>query len=94
MNGLLCSFPTSLDEYTIEYLDPEYMNQFDDEDAQNDGDQKSGGQRKKSVKSKSSNGPRVRRTYPFKCKECNKRFVYQEVYDAHIRIHKGLPGFS
>lgn len=35
-----------------------------------------------------------KRTYPYKCLKCSKRFVYKEVYEAHIRIHKGLPGFS
>lgn len=35
-----------------------------------------------------------KRTYPFKCKKCSKRFVYKEVYEAHIRVHKGLPAFS
>lgn len=83
-----------LDEYTIEYLDPEYMNTFDDEITQNDGEQQSGGQRKKADKSAKSSDSRVRRTYPYKCAKCNKRFVYKEVYEAHIRIHKGLPGFS
>lgn len=84
------------DEYTIEYLDPEYMNAYDDEVTQNDGEQQPGGrqQRKKADKSTKSNDSRVRRTYPHKCSKCNKRFVYKEVYEAHIRIHKGLPGFS
>lgn len=77
-----------LDEYTIEYLDPEYLNTLDDEAAENDDEQQPGGERKKSAK------PTVRRTYPYKCSKCSKRFVYKEVYDAHIRIHKGLPGFS
>lgn len=35
-----------------------------------------------------------KRSYPYRCKKCSKRFVYKEVYEAHIRIHKGLPGFS
>lgn len=35
-----------------------------------------------------------KRTYPYKCKKCSKRFVYKEVYEAHIRVHKGLPAFS
>lgn len=35
-----------------------------------------------------------KRKYPHKCKNCSKRFVYKEVFDAHIRMHKGLPGFQ
>lgn len=35
-----------------------------------------------------------KRKYPYKCKKCSKRFVYKEVHDAHIRMHKGLPGFQ
>lgn len=81
------------DEYTIEYSDPEYTNTFDDEVTQNDGEQQSSGQRRIPDKSDKSSDSRVRRTYP-KCAKCNKRFVYKEVYEAHIRIHKGLPGFS
>lgn len=70
------------------------MNTFDDEVTQDDGEQQSGRQqRKKADKSSKSSDSRVRRTYPYKCNKCNKRFVYKEVYDAHIRIHKGLPGF-
>lgn len=40
-----------------------------------------------------SNQAKQKRRYPYKCKTCLKRFVYKEVYEAHIRIHKGLPGF-
>lgn len=64
---------------------------FDDENSQNEDDDLSDSQ-DKSVKKKM--GPRSKRTYPYKCAKCNKRFVYKEVYEAHIRIHKGLPGFS
>lgn len=49
------------------------------------------------ISSKKENGKskiRSKRTYPYKCTKCNKRFVYKEVYEAHNRIHKGLPGFS
>lgn len=35
-----------------------------------------------------------KRKYPYKCKKCSKRFVYKQVYEAHIRMHKGLPGFE
>lgn len=35
-----------------------------------------------------------KRKYPYKCKKCSKRFVYKEVYEAHARMHKGLPGFE
>lgn len=41
-----------------------------------------------------SNQAKQKRRYPYKCKTCLKRFVYKEVYEAHIRIHKGLPGFE
>lgn len=71
------------------------MNTFDDEVTQNDEEQQPGGQqRKRADRSTKSSDSRVRRTYPYKCNKCNKRFVYKEVYEAHIRIHKGLPGFS
>ncbi|XP_031636011.1 zinc finger protein 776-like [Contarinia nasturtii] len=85
------------DEYTIEYLEPEYMNTFVDEITQNeeyeddDEDQHSETQ---GQDGKNNAESRPKRTYPYKCAKCNKRFVYKEVYEAHIRIHKGLPGFS
>lgn len=75
-------------------MDPEYINTFDDEITQNEGEQQTVEQRKKADKKAKSSDSRVRRTYPYKCTKCNKRFVYKEVYEAHIRIHKGLPGFS
>lgn len=92
------------DEYTIEYLDPEYeddisQNTFDDEITQNDGEEgeeEEGDEQSDSLdnSTEKSTKPRSKRTYPYKCTKCNKRFVYKEVYEAHIRIHKGLPGFS
>lgn len=78
-------------EYTIEYLDPEYENAMIDETIQNDEDEQSDEPEKKGRK---QTKPQSKRTYPYKCTKCNKRFVYKEVYEAHIRIHKGLPGFS
>lgn len=47
----------------------------------------------RNIRKKTKKGP-SKRTYPYKCSKCNKRFVYKEVYEAHIRMHKGLPGFS
>lgn len=82
----------ALDEYTVEYLDPEYENTFDDETTQNEEDEQSEDQGKNGQKKHTKS--RTKRTYPYKCLKCNKRFVYKEVYEAHIRIHKGLPGFS
>lgn len=101
-----------LDDYTVEYLEPEYVNKFvheiadqndDDDEEENDGaddgvegiDQSDDEQDKDAEST--GNGkirPRSKRTYPYKCTKCNKRFVYKEVYEAHNRIHKGLPGFS
>lgn len=82
------------DEYTVEYLDPEYMNTYDNEDAQNEDeedDEELDGEGKSTDKDTKKS---TKRTYPYKCSKCAKRFVYKEVYEAHIRIHKGLPGFS
>lgn len=71
------------------------MCNFEDEISQSDGDspKKKG---KTNAKSKTlTNAKDIRkRTYPFKCKKCSKRFVYKEVFEAHNRVHKGLPAFS
>lgn len=86
---------TGSQEYTVEYLDAEYMDNFEDEISQSEGDspKKKGNTNAKSKTLTSAKDAR-KRTYPFKCKKCSKRFVYKEVYDAHIRVHKGLPAFS
>lgn len=73
------------------------QNTFDDESTQNDGDE--GEEEEEPSDSQDNSGgkqtkTRSKRTYPYKCAKCNKRFVYKEVYEAHVRIHKGLPGFS
>lgn len=39
-------------------------------------------------------GTKSKRSYPFRCKKCARRFMYKEVYDAHMRVHKGLPAFA
>lgn len=82
-------------EYTVEYLDAEYMSNFEDEISQNEGDspKKKGNTISKSKTLTGTKDVR-KRTYPFKCRKCSKRFVYKEVYEAHIRVHKGLPAFS
>lgn len=82
-------------EYTVEYLDAEYMSNFEDEISKCEDDlpKKRGNTRSKSKTLTSAKDGR-KRTYPFKCKKCSKRFVYKEVYEAHIRVHKGLPAFS
>lgn len=82
----------AIDEYTVEYLDPEYENDFDDETTHNEEDEQSEDQERKGQKKLTKS--RTKRTYPYKCTRCNKRFVYKEVFEAHIRIHKGLPGFT
>lgn len=43
---------------------------------------------------KRGTGPKSKRSYPFRCKKCAKRFMYKEVYEAHMRVHKGLPAFA
>lgn len=68
------------------------MNTFVSEITQNEEEETQSDSQDKSSPSQSK--IRTKRTYPFKCAKCNKRFVYKEVYEAHIRIHKGLPGFS
>lgn len=70
------------------------MNTFVNEIAQNEDDDEYDAQSDSPDKSKSHAKNQSKRTYPYKCVKCNKRFVYKEVYEAHIRIHKGLPGFS
>lgn len=96
------------DEYTVEYLEPEYVNKFvteiaqnDDEDDENeelelnsDQDQEQDTSADPSKSENSQTKGRKKRTYPYKCTKCNKRFVYKEVFEAHNRVHKGLPGFS
>lgn len=90
------------DEYTVEYLDPEYMNTFVDEIDQNDSktneecEKDETNENKEPEPEPEQEQPKnqVKRKYPYKCKKCSKRFVYKEVYEAHIRMHKGLPGFS
>lgn len=81
----------------MEYLEPEYMNTFVNEIKQNE--ENANNEMEKSESNKEKETPpkpknQVKRKYPYKCKKCAKRFVYKEVYEAHIRIHKGLPGFS
>lgn len=84
----------------VEYLEGEYMNNFEDEISENISEAADESaeihDKSNSTKTKPDEPAKNRRkrTYPFKCKKCNKRFVYKEVYEAHIRIHKGLPGFS
>lgn len=39
-------------------------------------------------------GTTSKQSYPFRCKKCARRFMYKEVYDAHMRVHKGLPAFA
>lgn len=90
-----CEF--SLDEYTVEYLDAEYMSNFEDEISQSECDsskKKNNTTPKSETLTNAKNGRK--RTYPYKCmrKTCLKRFVYKEVYEAHLRVHKGLPAFS
>ncbi|XP_055326542.1 zinc finger protein 12-like [Sitodiplosis mosellana] len=84
------------DEYTVEYLESEYIEDtFDDEMVENeeeDDEEQADDSEGKSIRNQTKKGA-IKRTYPYKCPKCNKRFVYKEVYDAHIRIHKGLPGF-
>lgn len=70
------------------------MSTFEDEITQNEEDDQSDSEEKESKKSLHLAKKSTKRTYPYKCAKCNKRFVYKEVYEAHIRIHKGLPGFS
>lgn len=43
---------------------------------------------------KRGGGTKSKRSYPFRCKKCAKRFMYKEVYEAHMRVHKGLPAFA
>lgn len=86
-----------VDEYAVEYLEPEYMNTFvneikQNEENANDEDENSESNKQEETPPKPKN--QFKRKYPYKCKKCGKRFVYKEVYEAHIRIHKGLPGFS
>lgn len=64
------------------------MSTFVNEIAQNEDEDE---EEDKSKESQAKNRPK--RTYPYKCTICNKRFVYKEVYEAHVRIHKGLPGY-
>lgn len=46
------------------------------------------------VNVKRTTGSSSKRSYPFRCKKCARRFMYKEVYDAHMRVHKGLPAFA
>lgn len=71
----------------MEYLEPEYMSTFEKEI-----DKKL--REKENDKDNDEQKPAQRRTFPFRCKKCKKRFSYKEVYEAHMRIHKGLPGFQ
>lgn len=41
---------------------------------------------RKSVKEK--------KRYPYRCSKCPRRFVYKEVFEGHMRMHKGLPAFT
>lgn len=68
------------------------MNTFVNEIAQNEEEEPQSDSQEKNSPTQTKN--QSRRTYPYKCSKCNKRFVYKEVYEAHIRMHKGLPGFS
>lgn len=89
----------------MEYLDDEYLTDFVDEISQNEGTSKlttfskTKGRRTAAKQASMATGSsnttnRSKRSYPYRCKKCGKRFVYKEVYEAHMRIHKGLPGFS
>lgn len=91
-----------------EYIDDDGTQNEFDVDVDGDGDeeveegdeeedQEQSDNQSKRTRKQANNKPReqrVKRTYPYKCTKCNKRFVYKEVYEAHIRIDKGLPGFS
>lgn len=112
-----------IDDYAIEYLEPEYLKTFvdclkqteenqqadesisdnpddeqDDEqdesqnDISNETEDMADSIDDKDEQSGSAN--KQKRKYPYKCKKCSKRFVYKEVYEAHMRMHKGLPGFE
>lgn len=122
-----------VDEYAVEYLEPEYMNTFvdclkqteedqqpdeilSDPDEEHDGEQDDehddddnshdisneteGTADSDKADSDGANdeqggsASKQKRKYPYKCKKCSKRFVYKEVYEAHTRMHKGLPGFE
>lgn len=32
--------------------------------------------------------------YSYRCNQCKKRFIYKDVYEAHLRTHQGLPGWK
>lgn len=83
-------------------MEPEYIedtfedemveNEDDDDDEMEEEEEQPREVQRKNTRNQTKKG--AKRTYPYKCAKCNKRFVYKEVYEAHIRIHKGLPGFS
>lgn len=89
---------TYIGDYPVEYLEGEYMSNFVDEIAENEnqvaGSEKTKGRTRRTATKRGTTESRAKRSYPYRCKKCGKRFVYKEVYEAHMRIHKGLPGFT
>lgn len=47
---------------------------------------------KSTASKKNKKGPPKR--YAYRCNQCKKRFVYKDVYEAHLRTHQGLPGWK
>lgn len=99
-----------LGEYSVEYLDfdefgANFENDIDDDviananrndDVENDKSVEMDVPTMVSVKSstKRVTGAKLKRSYPYRCKICSRRFMYKEVYDAHMRVHRGLPAFA
>lgn len=84
-------------DYSIEYLESEYIDTFENETNSDSEkaildpatEEKIQAALKRAEKRKTG-----KRQYPYQCAECSKRFVYKEVYEGHMRTHKGLPAFS
>lgn len=75
-------------EFEIEYLEQDELSEIqeNDENESITSDDNTNGFRKK-AKSE-------RKSYPYRCNLCKKRYVYKEVLEAHLRQHQGLPGYQ
>lgn len=87
-------------EYSVEYLEceddlnPEGAKYYEMDNDEIDADIADIEPSTSITKSSVRSVPKSKRSYPFRCKKCGRRFMYKEVYDAHLRVHKGLPAFS
>lgn len=95
------------DEYVVEYLEiDEFGGSFEDDvdidaikgdDTENEDStemDETTATTTTSSSAKRGTGTKSKRSYPFRCKKCARRFMYKEVYEAHMRVHKGLPAFA